>query len=79
MEAHNGMSAKIVEKVGFKAIWGSGLCLSASLGVRDSNEASWSQVLDQLEYMADAADIPILVDGIKVLVILTMQEFFVEN
>ena len=63
MEAHNGMSAKIVEKVGFKAIWGSGLCLSASLGVRDSNEASWSQVLDQLEYMADATDIPILVDG----------------
>jgi phosphoenolpyruvate mutase len=63
MEAHNGMSAKIVEKTGFKAIWGSGLCLSASLGVRDSNEASWSQVLDQLEYMANAVDIPILVDG----------------
>ena len=63
MEAHNGMSAKIVEKMGFKAIWGSGLCLSASLGVRDSNEASWSQVLDQLEYMADATNIPILVDG----------------
>ena len=63
MEAHNGMSAKIVEKCGFKAIWASGLCLSASLGVRDSNEASWSQVLDQLEYMADATSIPILVDG----------------
>tara|TARA_B100001093_G_scaffold299276_1_gene285368 strand:+ start:2113 stop:3420 length:1308 start_codon:yes stop_codon:yes gene_type:complete len=63
MEAHNGMSAKIVEKAGFKAIWGSGLCLSASLGVRDSNEASWSQVLDQLEYMADSTNIPILVDG----------------
>lgn len=63
MEAHNGMSAKIVEKCGFKAIWASGLCLSASIGVRDSNEASWSQILDQLEYMADATNIPILVDG----------------
>jgi phosphoenolpyruvate phosphomutase len=63
MEAHNGLSAKIVEEAGFEAIWASGLTMSASLGLRDSNEASWTQVLDILEYMADAADIPILVDG----------------
>ena len=44
MEAHNGLSAKIVEEVGFKGIWASGLSMSASLGVRDSNEASWTQV-----------------------------------
>jgi phosphoenolpyruvate phosphomutase len=31
--------------------------------LRDSNEASWTQVLDVLEYMADASDLPILVDG----------------
>lgn len=29
---------------GFKGIWGSGLSISAQLGVRDSNEASWTQV-----------------------------------
>ena len=63
MEAHNGISSKIVEKTGFKAIWASGLCLSASLGLRDSNEASWSQVVDTLEYMANSVDIPIIVDG----------------
>jgi phosphoenolpyruvate phosphomutase len=63
MEAHNGLSAKIVEEAGFPAIWGSGLTISASLGLRDSNEASWTQVLDVLEYMADAVSIPILVDG----------------
>ena len=63
MEAHNGLSAKIVEEAGFKGIWGSGLCLSASLGVRDSNEASWTQILEQLEFMSDATTIPILVDG----------------
>lgn len=45
MEAHNGLSAKIVEEAGFKGIWGSGLSISAQLGVRDSNEASWTQVL----------------------------------
>lgn len=63
MEAHNGLSARIVEEAGFKGIWASGLSMSAALGVRDSNEASWTQVLEVLEFMADATSIPILVDG----------------
>jgi phosphoenolpyruvate phosphomutase len=63
MEAHNGLSAKIVEEAGFKGIWGSGLSISAALGVRDNNEASWTQVLDVLEFMSDATSIPILLDG----------------
>ena len=63
MEAHNGLSAKIVEEAGFKGIWGSGLSISAALGVRDNNEASWTQVLDVLEFMSDATTIPILLDG----------------
>ena len=63
MEAHNGLSAKIVEEAGFKGIWASGLSISASLGVRDSNEASWTQVLEVLEFMSDATSIPILLDG----------------
>ena len=63
MEAHNGLSAKIVEEAGFEGIWASGLSMSAALGVRDNNEASWTQVLEMLEFMADATTIPILVDG----------------
>jgi phosphoenolpyruvate phosphomutase len=63
MEAHDGLSAKIVEEAGFRGIWASGLTTSAALGLRDSNEASWTQVLDVLEYMADATTLPILVDG----------------
>jgi phosphoenolpyruvate phosphomutase len=63
MEAHSGVSAKIAEEAGFEAIWGSGLTISTSLGLRDSNEASWTQVLDVLEYMNDATRLPILVDG----------------
>lgn len=63
MEAHNGISAKIVEEAGFQGIWGSGLTISASLGVRDNNEASWTQVLDVMEYMSDASRLPILLDG----------------
>jgi phosphoenolpyruvate phosphomutase len=63
MEAHNGLSARIVEEAGFKGIWASGLTISASLGLRDSNEASWTQVLEILEFMSDATELPILVDG----------------
>ncbi len=63
LEAHNGISAKIGEEAGFKALWAGGLCMSAQYGVRDSNEASWTQVLEMLEFMADATSIPILLDG----------------
>lgn len=63
MEAHNGLSAKIVEEAGFKGIWGSGLAISAALGVRDNNEASWTQVLDVVEFMSDASNIPIMLDA----------------
>lgn len=63
MEAHSGLSAKLAEEAGFRGIWASGLSISASLGLRDSNEASWTQVLEILEYMVDATRLPILVDG----------------
>ncbi len=63
LEAHNGISARIVEEAGFRGIWASGLALSAQFGVRDNNEASWTQVVDMVEFMADVTTIPILLDG----------------
>lgn len=63
LEAHNGVSAKIVEQAGFMGIWASGLAMSAQYGVRDSNEASWTQVVEMLEFMSDVTTIPILLDG----------------
>lgn len=63
MEAHDGLSARIVEEAGFKGIWASGLTISAALGVRDNNEASWTQVLEVVEFMNDATSLPILLDG----------------
>jgi phosphoenolpyruvate phosphomutase len=62
MEAHNAISAKIVEETGFAGIWASGLTISSSLGVRDRNEITWTQVLDTVEYMTDAVSCPILLD-----------------
>jgi len=63
MEAHNGLSARIVEEAGHRGIWASGLAISASMGVRDNNEASWTQVLEILEFMSDATSVPIMLDG----------------
>jgi phosphoenolpyruvate phosphomutase len=63
MEAHSGISAKIVEETGFQGIWASGLSISAALGVRDCNEASWTQVMEVVEFMSDCTHIPILLDG----------------
>jgi phosphoenolpyruvate phosphomutase len=62
-EAHNGLSAKIIQEAGFRGIWASGLSISSQFGVRDNNEASWTQVLEVLEFMSDATTIPILLDG----------------
>jgi phosphoenolpyruvate phosphomutase len=63
MEAHNALSAKIAEESGFEALWASGLAISASMGLSDRNEASWTQVLEVVEFMVDHTDIPILLDG----------------
>jgi len=63
MEAHNGLSARIAEEAGFRALWASGLSMSASLGVRDRNEASWTQIMEIVEYMVDSVSVPILMDG----------------
>jgi phosphoenolpyruvate phosphomutase len=63
LEAHNGLSARIVQNAGFRGIWASGLSISASLGLRDNNEASWTQILTIVEFMSDCTSIPILLDG----------------
>jgi len=63
MEAHSGLSAKLVEEAGFHGIWASGLSMSAMLGVRDNNELSWSQVVDHVAFMAEVTSVPLLLDG----------------
>ena len=63
LESHNGISAKIAEESGFQGVWAGGLAISAQYGVRDNNEASWTQILEVLEFMSDATSIPIMLDG----------------
>ncbi|MYT03291.1 MULTISPECIES: phosphoenolpyruvate mutase [Streptomyces] len=63
MEAHDGLSARIADTAGFPALWASGLSISTALGVRDSSEASWSQILDVVARVVDASHVPVMVDG----------------
>jgi len=63
MEAHDALSAKIVAGVGFDGVWASGFAIASSLGLRDCNEASWSQVLTIVSHMTEVTETPILVDG----------------
>lgn len=63
MEAHDALSAAVAQRAGFKGLWASGLSIASALGYRDANEASWREVVDVVEHMADATDVPILVDG----------------
>ncbi|MFA1622011.1 phosphoenolpyruvate mutase [Rhizobium mongolense] len=63
MGAHDGLSAAIARQAGFAGLWASGLSISASLGYRDANEASWTDVVEVVSRMAHASGLPILVDG----------------
>jgi phosphoenolpyruvate phosphomutase len=63
MEAHNALSARIVEESRFEGIWASSLTIATTLGLRDCNEASWTQILDVVESMTDVTTLPILLDG----------------
>lgn len=63
MEAHDGISARLAQRAGFQGVWASGLTISSALGVRDANELSATQMADHVGYIANAVDIPVLVDG----------------
>lgn len=63
MEAHDGLSAVIAEEAGFQALWAGGFAIAASMGLPDDNEASFAEVLQVVEYMADKTRVPILMDG----------------
>ncbi|WP_024510017.1 phosphoenolpyruvate mutase [Bradyrhizobium sp. ARR65] len=63
MEAHDALSGAIAKRAGFKGLWASGLSIASSLGYRDANEASWTQLVDVVERIVDSTELPVLVDG----------------
>jgi phosphonopyruvate hydrolase len=60
--AHNGLSAKLVERAGFDGVWASGLEISASYGIPDASLVSMYQFLEAARSMNEIIDIPIVAD-----------------
>ncbi len=60
--AHNGLSAKLVERGGFDGVWASGLEISASYGIPDASLVSMYQFLEAARSMNEVIDIPIVAD-----------------
>jgi phosphoenolpyruvate phosphomutase len=63
LEAHNSLSATIVEEAGLSGLWASSLTLSCAAGLRDNSELTMTEVLEVLESITARANIPILFDG----------------
>jgi len=60
--AHNGMTAKLVEKAGFEGVWASGLEVSTSHAVPDANILTMTDYLEAANDMNDSVSIPLVVD-----------------
>lgn len=62
MGAHNALSAKLVEKSGFDAVWASGLEISTSYALPDANILSMTDFFNVASSMNEAVNIPVIAD-----------------
>jgi len=60
--AHNGLTAKLVEKNGFEGVWASGLEISASHASPDASILTMSDSLVAAIDMVDSVSIPVVAD-----------------
>ncbi len=60
--AHDGMSARLVERCGFDAVWASGFELSTSFAVPDASILTMSEFLAAARTMHEAVSIPVIAD-----------------
>lgn len=60
--AHDGLSAKLVERHGFDGIWASSFEISASYAVPDASIITMSQYLERTRAMNEAVTLPVVAD-----------------
>lgn len=78
--AHNALSAKLVERAGFEAIWASGFEISAAWGVPDASYLTMTENLEVVRQINDATSIPVIADcdngfGNAINVMRTVEEY----
>lgn len=60
--AHDGLSAKLVERAGFDAVWASGFEISAAHCVPDANILTMADQLRAAAWMVRSTDLPVIAD-----------------
>jgi phosphoenolpyruvate phosphomutase len=60
--AHDGLSARLVERSGFDAVWASGLEVSTSHGLPDAGILTMCECLDAARVMTETVSIPVIAD-----------------
>ncbi|APU40698.1 isocitrate lyase/phosphoenolpyruvate mutase family protein [Streptomyces sp. TN58] len=60
--AHNPLGARLAERAGFDGVWSSGLEVSASQGVPDTDILTMSELLATATSLAAAVDVPVVAD-----------------
>jgi 2-methylisocitrate lyase-like PEP mutase family enzyme len=61
--AFDGLSARLVEQAGFKAIYASGGAIARSAGYPDLGLLSFTEVLARLQQMLEVTELPIIADA----------------
>lgn len=61
--AYDGLSARLVERAGFSAVYASGGAIARSAGVPDIGLLSLTEVADRLAQMTAVIDIPLIADA----------------
>lgn len=61
--AYDGLSARLVERAGFPAVYASGGAISRSTGIPDLGLMSMSEIVARLETMVDAVGVPLIADA----------------
>jgi 2-methylisocitrate lyase-like PEP mutase family enzyme len=61
--AYDGLSARLVERAGFAAVYASGGAIARSTGVPDIGLLSLTEVADRLAQMTAVIDIPLIADA----------------
>jgi len=60
--AYDGLSALLVERAGFDAVWASGFSIAASKCLPDCNVLTGEELVDRVGDMTRAVSIPVIVD-----------------
>ncbi|MFN8557202.1 MAG: isocitrate lyase/PEP mutase family protein [Dehalococcoidia bacterium] len=59
----DGLTAKIAQAAGFSAVYRTGHGTAARLGMTDAGLVTFSEMLENLNYVCDAVDVPVIADA----------------